>query len=65
MASGDGGRTGRAPDLRWLPAVLPVLAGATVVAVWWLSTVVFGIKPFILPAPPDIVRARSGTCPAT
>ncbi|WP_371785022.1 ABC transporter permease [Streptosporangium subroseum] len=53
MASGTGVR----PARTYLPAVLPVLAGATVVAVWWLSTVVFGIKPFILPAPPDIVRS--------
>jgi NitT/TauT family transport system permease protein len=53
VASGTGVR----PARTYLPAVLPVLAGATVVAVWWLSTVVFGIKPFTLPAPPDIVRS--------
>jgi NitT/TauT family transport system permease protein len=43
---------------RWyLPALLPVLGGAFVVTAWWLSTIVFGIKPFILPAPPDIVHS--------
>jgi NitT/TauT family transport system permease protein len=37
----------------WLP-----LAGAgVVVALWWLATIVFGIKPFVLPAPPDIAEA--------
>ncbi|MDP9841781.1 ABC transporter permease [Streptosporangium lutulentum] len=49
--------TGARPARTYLPAALPVLAGTAVVAAWWLSTVVFGIKPFILPAPPDIVRS--------
>jgi NitT/TauT family transport system permease protein len=36
---------------------LPVLGAATAVGGWWLITLVFGIRPFILPAPPDIVRS--------
>jgi NitT/TauT family transport system permease protein len=39
---------------RWLP---PVLGVTGAVALWWSATVVFGIRPFFLPAPPDIVAA--------
>ena len=37
-------------------AALPTAGALTVLAVWWLSTIAFDINPFILPAPPDIVR---------
>jgi NitT/TauT family transport system permease protein len=35
---------------------LPLLGAVVVVALWWLATIVFGIAPFILPAPLDIAR---------
>jgi NitT/TauT family transport system permease protein len=42
----------------YLPALgLPLLGAAVVVALWWLATIVFGIQPFVLPAPPDIAKA--------
>ena len=41
-----------------LPAVwLPLVGAATAVALWWLVTVVFDIRPFFLPAPPDVVAS--------
>lgn len=39
---------------RWSP---PVLGVTGAVALWWATTAVFGIRPFFLPAPPDIVTA--------
>ena len=36
---------------------LPALGALLVVALWWLATIVFQIKPFFLPAPPDVVRS--------
>lgn len=39
-------------------AVGPPLVGAVVaVGLWWLATILFGIRTFFLPAPPDLVRA--------
>jgi len=41
-----------------LPAVwLPLVGAATAVALWWLVTVLFDIRPFFLPAPPDVVAS--------
>ena len=42
---------------RFSPIGLPILSAAVVVAVWWLVTIVFSIRPFFLPAPPDVVNA--------
>jgi len=40
------------------PAVwLPLVGAATAVALWWLVTVAFDIRPFFLPAPPDVVTS--------
>jgi NitT/TauT family transport system permease protein len=36
---------------------LPLLSTAIVIAVWWSATIVFGIRTFFLPAPPDIVQS--------
>jgi len=36
---------------------LPVLGLLVVIALWWASTIVFGIRTFFLPAPPDIVKS--------
>ncbi|MFI1731867.1 ABC transporter permease [Streptomyces acidicola] len=48
--SAPGGRS-------WLAAaLLPAVGVVTLAAMWWLSTIVFDINPFVLPAPPDIVR---------
>ena len=37
--------------------VLPVLGTLAGVAAWWVVTTVFRIRPFFLPAPPDLVAA--------
>jgi NitT/TauT family transport system permease protein len=49
------GRFRRRPSLSSIG--LPVLGGVIVIAVWWLAVVVLDIKPFVLPAPPDVVRS--------
>ena len=36
---------------------LPLLSLAIVIAVWWSATIVFEIRTFFLPAPPDIVAS--------
>jgi len=36
---------------------LPVLSLLVVIALWWAATIVFGIRTFFLPAPPDIVKS--------
>ncbi|MEU4221619.1 ABC transporter permease [Actinoplanes sp. NPDC026623] len=38
-------------------AVPPIAGAVGTVALWWAATVVFGIRPIFLPAPPDIVAA--------
>jgi NitT/TauT family transport system permease protein len=40
---------------RWSAVWLPILGATTAVAAWWLTTVIFDIRPFFLPAPPDVV----------
>jgi NitT/TauT family transport system permease protein len=47
----------RPRSARWHPLGLPILGAVGAVALWWSATVVFGIRPFFLPAPPDIVAA--------
>jgi NitT/TauT family transport system permease protein len=37
--------------------VLPAASLLIVIAVWWLATIVFDIRTFFLPAPPDIVKS--------
>jgi NitT/TauT family transport system permease protein len=37
--------------------LLPLLGAAVAVAVWWGATIVFAIRPFFLPAPPDVVES--------
>ena len=39
------------------PIGLPTLSAIIVIGVWWLATIVFAIRPFFLPAPPDIVAS--------
>lgn len=46
-------RLRRPPQALWLP----VTAFAVVIATWWLAVRVFDIRPFLLPAPPDIAAA--------
>jgi len=40
---------------RWAAVLLPLLSTVLLIAVWWSSTVVFGIRTFFLPSPPDVV----------
>ncbi len=48
----------RRARLRWVSVVgLPLLGAAIAIGAWWGATVVFHIKPFFLPAPPDIVTS--------
>lgn len=42
---------------RWYPLALPVVGATLAIGLWWGATVVFGIRSFFLPAPPDIVAA--------
>jgi NitT/TauT family transport system permease protein len=49
-------RAGRARS-RLSPIGLPLLGASIAVALWWLATIVFGIRTFFLPAPPDIVKS--------
>jgi NitT/TauT family transport system permease protein len=36
---------------------LPVLGLVALVAIWWLSTILFGIRAFLLPSPPQVLSA--------
>lgn len=45
---------------RLSPVGLPLLSLLIIIAVWWLATIVFQIRPFFLPAPPDIVKSLFG-----
>jgi NitT/TauT family transport system permease protein len=36
---------------------LPVVGVLAAVAIWWLATIVFSIRSFLLPAPPDVLTA--------
>ena len=36
---------------------LPIVGTAAAVALWWLLTAVFNIRPYFLPAPPDVIEA--------
>ncbi|MFK3981195.1 ABC transporter permease [Micromonospora sp. NPDC050397] len=42
---------------RWSALGLPLLGATTTIAGWWLVTIVFDIRPFFLPAPPDVLDA--------
>lgn len=37
--------------------VLPVIAMAVCIGLWWLATIIFHINSFLLPSPADIVRS--------
>lgn len=39
---------------RWLS---PLVAATVVIGLWWWATAAFGIRPFFLPSPPDVVAA--------
>jgi NitT/TauT family transport system permease protein len=41
----------------WYVVALPAAGATAAIAVWWGVTVVFGIRSFFLPAPPDIVAS--------
>lgn len=45
-------QTGRVAD-----ALLPALGVLAVLAIWWLATIVFDIKEFLLPSPGDVLAA--------
>jgi NitT/TauT family transport system permease protein len=45
------------PRFRWSALGLPVLGIVVVIGVWWLAIVALDVQPFVLPAPPDVVRA--------
>jgi NitT/TauT family transport system permease protein len=36
---------------------LPVLGTTIAIGAWWLTTIIFEIRPFFLPAPPDVVNS--------
>ncbi|MCP2241420.1 ABC transporter permease [Lentzea aerocolonigenes] len=36
---------------------LPVLGMLVIVGLWWLATIVFGIEPFLVPSPADVVAS--------
>ncbi len=57
--NGAGGVRGTTPAWRSRStAVLaPLLGAATLTGAWWLATILFRIRPFLLPAPPDIVHS--------
>jgi NitT/TauT family transport system permease protein len=56
VASHRGVRTPRSYG-RLASVGLPVLSSIIVIGLWWLATIFFEIRPFFLPAPPDIVKA--------
>src|SRR4051812_14255704 len=39
----------------------PLIGVAATIGAWWAATVVFHIRPFFLPSPPDIVTAFRGS----
>lgn len=50
----------RRPSAAWsrVSAIgLPALSLLIVISVWWLATIIFDIRTFFLPAPPDIVKS--------
>jgi NitT/TauT family transport system permease protein len=51
--SGGTGRGRRAVALT-VRVVLPLLTIAALVGLWWLATIVFGWKPFLVPSPKDV-----------
>lgn len=38
-----------------MKVVLPVLGLLAIIGAWWLATIVFGIEPFLVPSPADVV----------
>ncbi|WP_432837713.1 ABC transporter permease [Dactylosporangium sp. CA-092794] len=56
---------GEAGEWVWLQRISasgpPLLGAAAAIGVWWAITVVFHIRPFFLPAPPDIVTSFRGS----
>jgi NitT/TauT family transport system permease protein len=48
---------GRAERNWGLVVGLPVLGLVVLVGIWWLATILFSIRPFLLPSPPDVVSA--------
>ena len=36
---------------------MPILGGLAAVAVWWLATIIFKIRSFLLPAPPEVMAS--------
>ncbi|GIG86113.1 ABC transporter permease [Plantactinospora endophytica] len=49
--------TNTRPARAWANAGLPALGAVLAIGLWWLTTEVFGISSFFLPAPPDVVDA--------
>lgn len=47
----------RTRSARWQVLGQPILGAVGAVALWWSATAVFGIRPFFLPAPLDVVAA--------
>lgn len=56
-----GGRAGRGRRAASAAAriVLPLLTIAALIGLWWLATIVFGWKPFLVPTPKDVWEEMS------
>ena len=53
--------SGRNGNSRVASTVLPIVALAVLIGLWWLATIVFHIQSFLLPSPADVVRSFAGT----
>ena len=42
---------------RLLAVALPLAGTAAAIGLWWLAVIVFAVQPYLLPAPPDVLRA--------
>jgi NitT/TauT family transport system permease protein len=53
----SGQQTGSTWSRGWDTAGLPAVGGIVIVGLWWLATIVFRIRTFFVPGPPDVVDA--------
>lgn len=54
MKTRDGVLGGRS---RLAAVVWPLISGTAAISVWWLATIIFNIRPFLLPSPADVVSS--------
>jgi NitT/TauT family transport system permease protein len=52
-----GNRGGHRWSRVWDVVGVPALGGIAMVGLWWSATIVFGIRPFFVPKPPDVADA--------